>query len=201
LVNLHRRVHFALEEASMKTSRWLLPFTFGVDMRSIEYAVRLAESAGATLVPVSLISAPPKGARLEHIQQSKDFLEAVQHKAERFQVPVERYEVFTTDVQQSITTLVHDTRCDGIVLVTSGGHTRLLQDEEVKRVLIAPPAALVLIRLSPPVGLTPALRFSARFLSWWRGLWGRQDAAQVQDEGAPDVEEPLWIRTEQHPLG
>jgi len=61
----------------MKTSRWLLPFTFGVDMRAIDYAVSLAGSAGATLVPVSLISAPAKGARLEHIQQSKDFLEAV----------------------------------------------------------------------------------------------------------------------------
>lgn len=96
----------------MKTSRWLLPFTHGVDMRSIDDAVRLAESAGATLVPVSLISSPPTGARLEHLQQSKDFLEAVQHKAERFQVPLERYEVFTADVQQSITTLVHDTRCN-----------------------------------------------------------------------------------------
>ena len=185
----------------MKTSRWLLPFTHGVDMRSIEYAVRLAESAGATLIPVSLISSPPTGARLEHIQQSKDFLEAVQHKAERFQVPLERYEVFTADVQQSITTLVHQIRCNGIVLVTSGGHTCLLQDQEVKHLLLAPPAALVLIRLSPTAGLTPAPRFSARFLSWWRGLRGRQDAAQVQDEEAPAKEEPLWIRTEQHRLG
>src|SRR5579863_2624134 len=134
------------EEDSMKTSRWLLPFTHGVDMRSIEYATRLAESAGATLVPVSLISSPPKGARLEHIQQSKDFLEAVQHNAERLQIPVERYEVFTTDALQSITALVHDLHCDGIILVTSGEYTRLLQDEEVKHLLIEPPAALVLIR-------------------------------------------------------
>jgi hypothetical protein len=185
----------------MKTSRWLLPFTFGVDMRAIEYAVRLAESAGATLIPVSLISSPPKGARLEHIQQSKDFLEAVQHKAERYQVPLERYEVFTTDVRQSITTLVHDTRCDGIILVTSGEHTRLLLDQEVKHLLIAPPAALVLIRLSPDVGLTRTPRLSARFHSWWRGLWGRQDAPQMRDEEAPTEEEPLWIRTEQHRLG
>lgn len=59
-----------------------LPFTFGVDMGGIDCAVSLAESAGATLVPVSLIPAPPEGARLELIQQSKDFLEAVQNKAE-----------------------------------------------------------------------------------------------------------------------
>lgn len=185
----------------MKTPRWLLPFTFGVDMRSIEYVVRLAESAGATLIPVSLISAPPKGARLEHIQQSQDFLEAVQHKAASYQVAIERYEVFTVDVLQSLKTLVHDMRCDGIVLVTSGEHTRLLQDKEVKQLLIEPPAALVLIHLSPIVGLSPAPRVSARFLSWWRGLWERQDATQMQDMEAPAVEEPLWIRTEQHHLG
>jgi hypothetical protein len=182
----------------MKTSRWLLPFTHGVDMRSIEYVVRLAESAGATLVPVSLVSAPSKGARLEHIQQSKDFLEAVQHKAARLQVPVERYEVFTADVRQSITTLVHDSRCNGIVLVTSGGHTCLLQDEEVKQLLIAPPAALVLIRLSPAVELAPGLR--TRFFSWWRGRLGQRDGS-FQAQHAPVVEEPLWIRTEQRHLG
>jgi hypothetical protein len=170
-------------------------------MSAIDSVVRLAESAGATLLPVSFISAPPRGARLEHIQQSKDFLEAVQHKAARFQVRMERYEVFTANVQQSITTLVHDMRCDGIILVTNSEHTRLLQDEEVKHLLIQPPAALVLIRLSPAVGLTPAPRLSASFLSWLRGLWERQDATQMQDEAMPAVEEPLWIRTEQHHLG
>ncbi|MGH2494686.1 MAG: hypothetical protein ACRDIV_08265 [Ktedonobacteraceae bacterium] len=185
----------------MQTSRWLLPFTFGVDMRAIDYAVRLAESAGATLVPVSLVSAPPKGARLEHIQQSKDFLEAVQNKAERFQVPTERYEAFTADVLQSIATLVHDTCCNGIILVTGGEYTHLLRDEEVKRLLIKPPTALVLMRLSPPAGLTSSPHLAARFLSWWRGLWGRQDAIQVQDEEASSLEEPLWIRTEQRHLG
>lgn len=184
----------------MNTSRWLMPFTHGVDMRAIDYAVRLAESAGATMVPVSLVSAPPKGARLEHIQQSKDFLEAVQNKAARFQVPVERYEVFTVDALQSITTLVHQIRCNGIILVTSRGHTCLLQDQEVKQLLIAPPAALVLIRLSPPLGLTPAQGLRARFFSWWRGRLGQKDGS-VPPREAPDVEEPLWIRTEQPHLG
>jgi hypothetical protein len=71
-----------------------------------------------------------------------------------------------------------------------------LQDQEVKHLLLAPPAALVLIRLLSASGLTSAPRFSARFLSWWRGLLRRQDANQ-----APVEEEPLWIRTEQHHLG
>ncbi len=113
----------------MKTPRWLLPFTHGMDMYAIDQAVRLADSAGATLVPVSLISAQPTGTRLEPIQQSQDFLEAVKYKAERFQVPVERYEVFTTDVQQSLTTIVRERHCDRIVLVTGSEHSCLLQDE------------------------------------------------------------------------
>src|SRR5258708_18834775 len=154
--SVHQPMHVVRRQDAMKTPRWLLPFTHGVDMRAIEYAVRLAESAGATLVPVSLISAPPKGARLEHIQQSKDFLEAVQHKAERFQVPVERYEVFTGDVIQSLTTLVHERRCEGIVLVTGGEHTPLLRGGEGQHWVINAPPPRVPLRLSAPHRLPPA---------------------------------------------
>ncbi len=155
----------------MKTLRWLLPFTFGVDMRAIDAAISLAQSAGATLVPVSLVSASPGGARLEHIQQSKDFLKVVQNKAERHQVPLELYEVFTADVLPSLAILVYDTRCDGIVLVTDGNHTRLMQDEEMKHLLIASPAALIMIRLPAHSGFTPPVHPGTRFLSWLRSLW------------------------------
>lgn len=62
----------------MESRRWLFPFTHGVDMRAIDTVVRLAGDEGATLVAVSLVAVPPgrwsQGARLEHIQQSKDFL-------------------------------------------------------------------------------------------------------------------------------
>jgi hypothetical protein len=192
------------QEDSMKTPRWLLPFTHGVDMRAIDYIVCLAESAGATLVPVSLVSVPldlkSRGARLEHIQQSKDFLEAVHFKAERLHVPVERYEVFTVDVFGSITILVHEMHCDGIVLASGGQHTRLMKDDEVKHLLTEPPAALVLIRLPAHSRSTPAPHLGGSFFSWLRRLWGRQDAAW-QEEDVPTVEEPLWVRTEQHHLG
>ena len=172
-------------------------------MRAIDYLDSLAENKGATLIPVSLISVPNHsrsgGARLEHIQQSKDFLEAVQHKAARYQVPVERYEVFTADALQSLTTLVHERRCEGIVLVTGGEHSRLLRDEEVKRLLIKPPAALVLMRLSAADGLLSAPRLGARFFAWWHRLRGQRNAAeQAQGKEAPTVEEPLSIRTEQY---
>ena len=184
----------------MKTPRWLLPFTFGVDMCAIDYTVRLAESAGATLVPVSFVSAPPEGgARLEHIQQSKDFLEAVQNKADVYRVPLERYEVFTADVLQSMRTLVHEMRCDGIILVTSGERTCLMQTEEMKRLLIKPPAALVVIRLPEHTGMRFPLAARARtgFFSWLRRREEQQEAA-LQAQSAPLLEEPLWIRTEQH---
>jgi len=180
----------------MKTPRWLLPFTWGVDMRAIDYTVRLAGSTGATLVPVSLVCTPPKGARLEHIQQSKDFLEAVQHKAERYAVAVERYEVFTAHVLRSIRMLAYEMRCDGIVLLTRGEQTRLMQEEEVKQLLTRPPAALVLVRL-PAYSIAHP---NARWLSsWWHGHW-RQKGRVSQTQDAPIIEEPLWIRTEQHHL-
>src|SRR5258708_25968201 len=175
--SVHQPMHVVRRQDAMKTPRWLLPFTHGVDMRAIEYAVRLAESAGATLVPVSLISAPPKGARLEHIQQSKDFLEAVQHKAERFQVPVERYEVFTGDVIQSLTTLVHERRCEGIVLVTGGGHSRFPPIEEATHYLINPPAPLLLLRLSAPIGLAPGPSPRARVFSLCRRRLPQKDGS------------------------
>src|SRR6266566_2500667 len=92
--------------------RWLLPFTHGVDMRAIDYLVSLAGNNGATLIPVSLVSVPnegrSRGARLEHIQQSKDFLEAVKYKAARYGVPVERFEVFTADIVQSINIVANE---------------------------------------------------------------------------------------------
>ena len=181
----------------MEASRWLLPFTFGVDMRAINYAVSLAGSANATLVPVSLIATPPKGARLEHIQQSKDFLEAVQLKAERHGVPVEHYEVFTQNVLQSIRTLVSDIHCAGIILVTGGEHSHLMQDIEMKHLLVEPPASLVLIRLPTRTSAVPQPHLGARFISWLRRLREQKETIW-QSEDRQIIEEPVWIRTEQH---
>lgn len=106
----------------METRRWLLPFTHGGDIQAIDSALRLAESGRATLVAASLVSVPQERrsweARLEHIQQLKDFLEVVKWKATMLEVPVECYEVFTVDVVQSITTLTRELHCDGIILVS-----------------------------------------------------------------------------------
>lgn len=182
----------------MNVPRWLLPFTHGVDMGAIDAVVRFAQSAEATLVPVTLIAVPherrSRGARLEHIQQSKDFLEAVQFKAARLEVPVERYEVFTGDVLQSIALLVQDLGCDSIVLVTSVQQEMLLHASELKRLLMEPPASLVLMRLPARTGRTQTpQQVVSRFLPWLRGLWGYRDDTQ----DVPGVEEPGWIRMEE----
>jgi len=159
----------------MMNLRWLLPFTHGVDMRAIDYLVSLAQNNRATLIPVSLVSVPnesrSQGARLEYIQQSKDFLEAVKYKAARLQVPLERYEVFTSDVIQSITMLVHDMHCDGIVMVAIENKEVLLHAHELKQLLMEPPASLVLIRLPAHPRETRAWHPGAIFLSWLRRVW------------------------------
>jgi hypothetical protein len=155
--------------------RWLLPFTYGVDMRAIDYLVSLAKNNGAMLIPVTLISVPNHsrsgGARLEHIQQSKDFLEAVKYKSARLQVPIERYEVFTGDVIQSITKLVQDLHCDGIVMVAIEKKEVLLRAHELKHLLVEPPASLVLIRLPARSQEARAFHLGSGFLSWLRRLW------------------------------
>lgn len=178
----------------MQKARWLLPFTFGMDMVAIDSAVRLTQSAGAILVSASFVPASLAEVRLEHIQQSKDFLEAVRYTAERCQVPVERYEIFASDVLQSMTTLVQDTQCERIILVAHNKRTSLLQEDEVKQVLSEPPAALILMCLSQPVESTPSPHIAARFLVWLRRLW------DVQDVTAVDGAEPRCIRTREHSL-
>ena len=187
----------------MNRPRWLLPFTWGVDMQAIDYAIRLAESGGATLVAVSLVTGPDKlqmrGTRLEHIQQSKDFLEALHWRAERYSVPVERYEIFTADVMQSITLLVADLDCNAIMLVTTGDREVFLQTHELKSLLERPPSQLLIIRMSVlPENAQPRSRLR-RFLSWLhrlRGSGSQNADVSLGQSDVPEAEEPCWIRTE-----
>ena len=121
----------------MKTTRLLLPFTHGVHTLALEYGVMFAKSCNATLVPVSLlpVSKESRGPRLEHIQQSQDFLVAVQHKAARHSVPTEPVELFTSDVVGSIKAALRDMHCDGILLFMRDGDGILLHVNEVEHVM------------------------------------------------------------------
>src|SRR5260370_18850913 len=176
----------------MNTRRWLLPFTYGVDMQAIDSVVSLAESAGTMMVALSLVFVPKdrgsRGARLEHIQQSKDFLEAVKWKAARRQTLVEYHEVFTGDVFESIATLVHDLSCDSMILVSNGKYDALLHGYELKHLLIEPPGSFILLRLPTP----ERLHLGARLLSWLRRSLGHQGSARLVQ--APEADGHLQSR-------
>lgn len=123
----------------MNTLRLLLPFTHGVKTHAIEYAVLLAKSRNATLVPLSLVQIPKecvsKGARLEHIQQSKDFLEAVAYQAAKNAVPIEKVELFTSDVVRSISSYADESDCVGVLLFVSDREEVFLDRNQVKSIV------------------------------------------------------------------
>jgi hypothetical protein len=155
------------QQESRKARRWLLPFTTGVDLPTIASALRLAETGGATLVAVSFIAMPGEyGARLELIQQSKDFLEAIRYKALRLSIPIECYEVYTSDVLASIATQIRGLACDSLMLASEGQRALLLQTQEMQQLVLRPPASLVLLRFDSSA--TPGSRsgLKTRLLSW-----------------------------------
>jgi len=178
----------------MNTRRWLIPFTYGVDMQAIDAVVSLAESAGTMLVALSLVLVPEarrsRGARLEDIQQSKDFLEAIKWKAARRQTLVEYHEVFTGDVLGSIATLMHDLGCDNMILVSNGKYDMLLHAHELKHLLIEPPGSFILLRLPTP---PERPHLGARFLSWLRhGLRQQDESRQVAEPVVDDLARAGW---------
>jgi hypothetical protein len=135
----------------MKTTRFLLPFVHGVDKFAIEQAILLAKSHQAMLVPLVLIHVPEerrkKGVRLEYLQQSKDFLETVKQKADRYSVQIERLEVFTSDIVQSINLIASEMECEGILLFVSQKGGILLQLHEIKHLMESPVCKLYVLRL------------------------------------------------------
>lgn len=158
------------QKVNNRTRRWLLPFTSGIDLPTIEAALCLAEGGGATLVAVSFVSTPgerrSQAVRLELIQQSKDFLEACHYKALRLSLSIECYEVYTCDVLESIATQCHDLACEGLVLASRGRETLLLRTSEMQQLLLKPPCALVFLRF--PQRITPSSRSGLRM---WLFSW------------------------------
>jgi hypothetical protein len=157
-------------------------------MAAIDVVMDLAENAGAMLVAVSLVSTSPERKQSERLQPSRDFLEVIHSRAAHVRISVECYEIFTPDVQRSLTLLVREEQCDGIVLVMRGKQTPLMQDEEAERLLLDPPTTLVLIRLPEP-GSPSAWHLRAKLLFWLRRCWKPQDRLS-------QTPEPLWVRVE-----
>lgn len=184
-------------EKDMKTQRWLLPFTYAVDLQAIDAAVHLAEHSGATLIALSLITPWQKRqgqhreqyraprVRLEQIQESKDFLEAVRWKAMRQQVGVECYEVFTEDVVGSIATQVQDLGCQSIILTRHGMEDALLSPHELKQVLVQPPASLLFLTLPAAQRRSPQ---DIPFFSSLHRIFRQQRKRQQERVATPDFQ-------------
>jgi hypothetical protein len=158
-----------MQERRTPVRRWLLPFTQDVNLPAIEAALRLAQMSDATLIGLSLIVTPPKRrVRLEYIQQSQDFLEALRHKARRLKVSCECYEAYTSDPLERITTLTYELACEELVLMSKGKHTLLLRPQETQPLLLHPPTSLVLVRLPTRSPQHFHLQFGQRWRSWWQ---------------------------------
>jgi hypothetical protein len=155
-------------------SRLLLPFTHGLNCLALDYAVKLAKSRDMILIPLSLIAVPAnkpsKGARLEFIQQSQDFLVAVQQKAEQLSVPVEACEVYTSDVIDSINDVAHRRNCEGVLLFVRHGDGILLRSHEVSQVLTKVAGTHNIIHLPGHA----RVHSPQTLMQWFSGLWHGQ---------------------------
>lgn len=153
----------------MQTQRWLLPFTYGVDMQAIHAVLSVVESSDVTLVAVSLIlSSPACAHRLELVQQSKDFLEAVKWQALGYKVEIERYEVFTPDVLRSLSVLARELDCTSVLLVSREGEWLLLNSDEVAHLITTLPISLAFISLPANSSQLALKSFWKRLISWWQ---------------------------------
>ncbi len=131
----------------------LLPFTHGIDVSAITCALAFAQRFHFTLVVLSLIRLPEtpgmRNPRLEAIQQSKDYLEFVYHKAARQGVPIVRVERYTHHPVRSIRALAGEMECAGILLFVRGGAGVLLATGEVKQLLEDQSIPLYIVPLPP----------------------------------------------------
>ena len=154
----------------MNTGRLLLPFTHGVDMPALDFAVSFARSRHATLVPLVLIPLPEqqrtRGVRLEMFQQAQDFLEAVSFKAIEYDVTIEQVEVVTQNVVEQIVHVLSSQECDGLLLFMREAKGVLLQEQEIKTLIEqrGPPCYLVHLPSTRPTQQIP--KIIQRFWEW-----------------------------------
>jgi len=147
----------------------LLPFTHGIDTSAITYALTFAQRFHLTVVALSLIRLPEvqgrRHPRLEAIQQSKDFLEYVQHKAARQGVPTVRLELYTHHPVLSIRALAQEMECVGTLLFVHQRAGVLLSTVEVKQLLEEDSFPVYVVPLPSNERSFPVLKWLARWLN------------------------------------
>ncbi len=118
----------------MEQKRFLLPFTYDVNVQALHSVLQLAKIHNATLVTLTLIPLSeqqrPEDVRLEYIQQAQDFLEVLHTQADMHAVRVEEYEHYTHDVLESIYSYTQRLRCQRILLSYEGEKTHFLRANE-----------------------------------------------------------------------
>lgn len=131
-----------MQEERIIPHRWLWPFTRSLDLPAIEVALHLADRGRATLIVVSLVTAP-------HAPYIRDrSLDILRTRAQQLAVPLECYEESTRDAPGRIPAMTREWHCDGILLGSEKGHALFLTDNELRLLLTCPPTSLVLVRLS-----------------------------------------------------
>ncbi|WP_141727598.1 universal stress protein [Thermogemmatispora onikobensis] len=121
------------------TRRWLLPFSWEVNVEAIDAIVRLAALEGASLIALSLLPGTmihsPQRLRAEYWQQSQDFLEVVRWKRQRYGVQGEAYELVSEDPGQSIVSFAYEFACDRVLVIRRRYGDALLPASQVQRLL------------------------------------------------------------------
>ena len=179
------------------TMRLLLPFQHGLNVEAIEQAIRLAKGHDATLIPLSLIPMSEKsyrkGARLDLVQQSKDFLETVKHKARAYAVPLESVEVYTHHPVQSIHALVTEMHCDGIALFLGYRSALFLPQDAIGRLVEEATCKLYIMHLPVQKRVSLAQKVRVRLTRWLPRKPALQDvqlqAREVLSEETPQTVE------------
>lgn len=182
----------------MNTTRLLLPFTGDIHPLALEYAAQMAGHRHATLVALSLL--PVKRAhgvekmpRLEQVQQSQDFLAAIEAKAERYGVQVEQYERCSANdeivgaIEQAARTL----HCEVILLFTRDNEGILLSTRETKQLLEEMRCKVHVVRLASKQA--PPTR--------WGSLVRRFRSTPASPVSAPPQEAPVEVEPAATPLG
>lgn len=122
----------------MNDMRLLLPFSYGVHTKAIDHVLFFVKAAQATLVVVTFIPFSAEvnagNARLERIEQARDFQETVAFKAVVSHIDVEFYETYTSDIPASVVWWAKEQRCDGIVLISDRDDFHFFLSDEAEQV-------------------------------------------------------------------
>ena len=133
------------------------------------------------------------GGRLEYLQQSNDFLETVKQKADWYSVQIERLEVITSDVVQSINLVAIEMECEGILLFINHKGGILLQLHEIKRLMEMPACKLYVSHLPSHERVNFAHELRRHFSHWLNGR-GKRPGEPMQEKEYLEEEVELLVK-------